>query len=48
MVNKVGSVGVECSSRDVKKKKKKKKKEETNVWLRVEEWEIGLLKNNNS
>ena len=47
MVSKVGSAGVECSSRDVKKKKKKEK-EETNVWLRVEEWEIGLLKNNNS
>ena len=41
MVSKVGSAGVECPSRDVKKKKK-------NVWLRVAEWEIGLLKNKES
>ena len=46
MVSKVGSAGVECPSRDVKKKKKKKKK--NNVWLRVAEWEIGLLKNKES
>ena len=31
MVNKVGSVGVECSSRDVKKKKKKKEKRNQRV-----------------
>ena len=40
MVSKVRSAGVECSSRDVKKIK--------NVWLRVAEWEIGLLKNKES